>query len=134
VDGRGEERTLTEEEADNMIAWRQGLFYKLLIPHGFVNGVPQFNQDDLRTTNKPVGGVPYAEGLMSAYKSFIARGKKFPDEVKLDMGAVDITIKSVGNKVKIGFARDTRYDISGKKKPRRTKVIAPNDERFTGIT
>jgi hypothetical protein len=101
---------LTKDEADNMIAWRQGLFYKIAVPP----------YQEVITTADAVEGVPYHEGYRSAYDSFIAQGKKFPDDVNFDMGAVDIRINKVANKPKLGFNRDSKYDKQ-RNKPKVTK-------------
>jgi hypothetical protein len=97
---KGVDRKLNDDEVRNMIAWKQGLFYKLTIPP----------YDKILTTSDKIPGVPYHDGLKSAYESFIYKGKKFPNNISFDMGAVDINIRTVKSKPKLSFNKDKQYN------------------------
>jgi len=99
----GTTRLLTKREAEGIIAWKQGIMYKLLYP--------PFGQKQIVNSRKPLAGVKYYSGAGSAAKSIIAKHGIIPAEVTRDMGIMDITIRTPPqkrSKPRIHFRRDIK--------------------------
>lgn len=78
------EKYLTPEQLQASIAWKQGFVYRLWYP--------RYGQEDMHVTRNPIPGVPYKEGLRSAYESArILFGGDIPDNIKRTMGVVNIS-------------------------------------------
>ena len=111
----GDVLTLTDEQAKSIIAWKQGIMYKMIwSPYG---------KDNIYNSRKPLAGVKYYKGVGSASRSAIARG--VPQEtIKRDMGIVDIEITTAkGGKPVIAYAPDPMQQTrtTPHKKPKPTK-------------
>jgi len=92
---------LTKKELAGAVAWKQGLFFKLIYPpyglHNIINSRKQF------------AGVKTVKGIRSAYETIIRIGGKLPATIKRDMGIMDIKIitpKAGKGKPRITFRRD----------------------------
>ncbi|MDD5487337.1 MAG: hypothetical protein PHW65_07300, partial [Dehalococcoidales bacterium] len=79
-----DKKQLTPEQINGAVAWRQGLFYRM--------HYPPFGADDKLVTREPIPGVKYHEGIGSAAKSAVTLYGELPQNVRLDMGIVDVHI------------------------------------------
>lgn len=75
---------LTSEQRKGIVAWKQGLFYKIWYP-------PYLDGYVINTT-EPVPGVKYYEGVGSAAKSIVALRGEIPKHMRLDMGIQDVNV------------------------------------------
>ena len=80
----GKKVRLTEKQLEGALAWKQGLFYQ-------VRWQP-FGAKDVFYSREPVPGVKYFDGIGSAAKSAVDLYGEVPQNVRLDMGIVDINI------------------------------------------
>jgi hypothetical protein len=80
---------LSKKQIEGAVAWKQGLFYRL--------HYPPFGKIDKIVTREPIPGVPYHEGIGSAAKSIVALYGEIPQDIRLDMGIVDIDISKRKN-------------------------------------
>lgn len=73
------------------LAWKQGAIYRHWFPP--YRKAKEFPQDWF-FSRKPIPGVPYAEGVGSAYASIVKLGgTEIPDELHYEMGLQKLTIK-----------------------------------------
>lgn len=96
----GTSRSLSKEELEGSISWKQGFIYILRFP--------PFKPKDVAYSKKPFPGVKVYKGARSAYKSIIKRGGKVPSRLAYDMGIMDISIITTGGKPKLKFKRDVK--------------------------
>ena len=91
------------------IAWRQGMFWKVL--------KPPYNK--LETTKEKPEGAIVATGAGSAYKTAQRIGAgPIPRKVLVDMGVVDVIIERTGKRrAKMTVKPGKKTDISGEGKP-----------------
>lgn len=91
---------LTREQLEGIIAWKQGIMYKMIYP--------PYGQKQIVNSRKPLAGVHYYSGVGSALKSIIARGGRVPKEILRDMGIMDLRIVTPpgSRKPTIHFKRD----------------------------
>jgi len=80
----GKKTKVTEEQLEGAVAWKQGLFYRM--------HYPPFGAEDKLVTREPIPGVRYEEGIGSAAKSAVTLYGEVPQNIRLDMGIVDIDI------------------------------------------
>lgn len=77
-------KKLTPEQLEGAIAWKQGFIYHL--------HYPPFGANDVFYSREPIPGVKYHEGIGSAAKSAVTLYGEIPQNVRLDMGIVDVDI------------------------------------------
>lgn len=77
-------KKLKPEQIEGAIAWKQGFIYHL--------HYPPFGDDDVLYSREPIPGVKYHEGVGSAAKSAVTLYGEIPQNIRLDMGIVDIDI------------------------------------------
>ena len=94
--------SLTLKQYAGIIAWKQGFMYKMIYP--------PYGDKQIVNSRKPIGGVTYASGVGSAYKSIIAKGGKVPTVITRDLGIFDIRIVTPkgSRKPKLHYKRDIR--------------------------
>ncbi len=90
--------TLTAAQVAGSVGWKQGIMYWLLYP--------PYKKQNYIATRKPIKGIPYTEGIGSAYRSLIRIGGVLPKEILRDMGIMDIRITTTGKKPTMKFKRD----------------------------
>lgn len=80
----GKKTKVTEKQLEGAVAWKQGMFYRM--------HYPPFGAEDKLVTREPIPGVRYEEGIGSAAKSAVTLYGEIPQNIRLDMGIVDIDI------------------------------------------
>lgn len=93
-------KELTKKESEGAVGWKQGFIYILIYP--------PYGDNQTVYTKEPIPGVPYHDGLESAYKSITKIGGKLPPKILKDMGIMDVKITTVKGKPKISFKRDEK--------------------------
>lgn len=99
----GKKLSLTKKQWEGIIAWKQGIMYKMIYP--------PYGADDIVNSRKTLAGVKYYSGAGSAYKSVIAKGGVVPREVLRDMGIMDLrfrTTRPTSKKPKLFYKRDIK--------------------------
>jgi len=106
--GRPPKKKELDEIPPGTIAWRQGLFWKLL--------PPPYRQKDLRTLKSaPAGAYKFAVGEDSAYKTIQVLGGMPARDVKdIDIGIALVDITRKGRDVTARFKRDVEDVYKGK--------------------
>jgi hypothetical protein len=102
IQNHSEHKNLDPKMFEGAIAWRQGLFYQ-------IRWQP-FGKEDVFYSQEPIPGVKYHEGIGSAAKSAVALYGEVPQNVRLDMGIVDINITR-GRNIRepiLGFKADSK--------------------------
>jgi hypothetical protein len=115
IQDHSEHKNLDPKRFEGAIAWRQGLFYQ-------IRWQP-FGKEDVFYSQEPIPGVKYHEGLGSAAKSAVALYGEVPQNVRLDMGIVDINITR---------GRDVRKPILGFKADSKQKTHYSGINKDTG--
>ena len=105
-----DKKQLTPEQINGAVAWRQGLFYRM--------HYPPFGTDDKLVTREPMPGVKYHEGIGSAAKSAVTLYGELPQNVRLDMGIVDVHIdrSEKAGQPKLKFKADPKQKTTYGKK------------------
>jgi len=97
-----------------MVGWKQGFIYKLIWPN--------YGQNNITNTRKPIPGVPYHKGPESAYRSIVRLGGKVPPTIRRDMGIMDLEIRTPkGGKPKLIFRPDIHQRTRVTPRARRLK-------------
>lgn len=112
-----EHKGLTEKQLEGALAWKQGLFYQ-------VRWQP-FGAKDVFYSREPVPGVKYFDGIGSAAKSAVTLYGEVPQNVRLDMGIVDVNISrntSDTHKPILGFKADAKQKTHNANAPAREGI------------
>ena len=98
----GKKTKVTGKQLEGAVAWKQGMFYRM--------HYPPFGAEDKLVTREPIPGVRYEEGIGSAAKSAVTLYGEVPQNIKLDMGIVDIGIGRADKtgKPKLKFKADPK--------------------------
>jgi hypothetical protein len=96
------DKDITEKQLEGAVAWKQGMFYRM--------HYPPFGAEDKLVTREPIPGVRYEEGIGSAAKSAVTLYGEIPQNIRLDMGIVDIDIGRADKtgKPKLKFKADPK--------------------------
>jgi hypothetical protein len=97
-----DKKKLTAAQLEGAIAWKQGFIYHL--------HYPPFGANDVFYSREPIPGVKYYEGIGSAAKSAVTLYGEIPQNIRLDMGIVDIDIQRADKtgQPKLGFKGDPK--------------------------
>lgn len=97
-----DKKKLTAKQLEGAIAWKQGFIYHL--------HYPPFGADDVFYSREPIPGVKYHEGIGSAAKSAVTLYGEIPQNIRLDMGIVDIDIQRAEKtgQPQLGFKADPK--------------------------
>ncbi len=81
-----EEKKRYEKWPPGTLAWRQGMFWKVVPP-------PYDIKEPITLKNPPSGAHKFATGKGSAYKTVQVIGGPAPNDIRVDLGVVDIFVK-----------------------------------------
>lgn len=111
-------KKLTPEQLEGAIAWKQGFIYRL--------HYPPFGANDVFYSREPIPGVKYHEGIGSAAKSAVTLYGEIPQNVRLDMGIVDIDISRAERtgQPKLRFKGDPKQKTNYSKQSRSSIKIS----------
>ena len=102
IQSEAPEKKLTAKQLEGAIAWKQGFIYHLRWP--------PFGANDVFYSREPIPGVKYHDGIGSAAKSAVTLYGEIPQNIRLDMGIVDIDITRAERtgQPKLGFKADPK--------------------------
>ncbi|MDD5487224.1 MAG: hypothetical protein PHW65_06700, partial [Dehalococcoidales bacterium] len=110
IQSEAPEKKLTAKQLEGAIAWKQGLIYHLRWQ--------PFGANDVFYSREPIPGVKYHEGIGSAAKSAVTLYGELPQNVRLDMGIVDVHIdrSEKAGQPKLKFKADPKQKTTYGKK------------------
>ena len=108
---------LSPEQRIGALAWKQGWCFKLIHP--------PWGNEDIINTRQPIPGVKYHTGPDSAYLSIVRMGGKVPENIRRDMGIMDINITTAS-----GVSDPViRYKVDVAQATRKTGVVTEEEAK-----
>ena len=109
------------------VIWRQGKFWKALIP-------PYKTGDLLNLKEQPKNYDKYATGEGSAYRTVGVVGGVMPEQIDIDYGVMDIKIaRGLDKEVYMDYDNQGLKTDIGKSKKSKTKGITVRDKRVKNL-
>lgn len=115
INKKGKEVVLTDKQREGIVAWKQGIMYKLIYP--------PYGKDDIYNSPYPIKEVEYADGIRSATQSMVSRYGTIPKQIHRHMGVVDINIFRTEKEGKPRPVFEEKYQTGGRRKHYHRKPV-----------